>query len=102
MSTDPERQRRWSTLSHTHEDVMLRQQNDLYARAESLRPDFTASADDAARAARRESFMVKRQQPRPVLRPGPELARGPDGAAFDAQWSEECARARWPNDARER
>ncbi len=41
------------------------------------------------RAARRESFMVRRQQPVPVLKPSLDLAMGPDREAFNAQWRSE-------------
>lgn len=79
--------------SFTHERADLRADNPLYERAGRVRPTFEASAE---RAARRESFMVKRQQARPILRPSPSLALGPDGAAFDQQWDEERHAARQP------
>jgi hypothetical protein len=92
MSND---QTRPTRLSHAHEQPDLRADNPLYERADSVRPAFEASAnEDAERAARRESFMVKRQQPKPVLRPSSNLAYGPDGAAFDAEWEEERRQAR--------
>ena len=85
-------------LSHAHERSDLRSDNPLYERAGSVRPAFEASVhEDAEHAARRESYMVKRQQARPVLRPSPSLAFGPDGAAFDEQWKEEWRAAR-PHD----
>ncbi len=54
-------------------------------------PLIAAQLDDLNRseAERRDSFMVKRSRPTPVLRPGPALSRGPDRAAFDAQWQAE-------------
>lgn len=54
-------------------------------------PLIAAQLDDLKKteAERRESFMVKRSRPQPVLRPGPALSRGPDRAAFDAQWQVE-------------
>lgn len=83
-------------MSHTHEDADLRADNPLYERAGSLRAAFHARQqdEDTDREARRESFMVKRQQSRPVLRPSLALSLGPGGAAFDAQWNEERKLAR--------
>jgi len=83
-------------LSHAHERAELRADNPLYERAGSSRPAFEAASkgDDPEREARRESFMVKRQQPKPVLRPSPSLALGADAAAFDSQWQEERRQAR--------
>lgn len=48
------------------------------------------------REARRESFMVKRSRPEPVLRPGPSLAVGADRAAFSQAWNEERRNAAKP------
>lgn len=42
-------------------------------------------------AQRRASQMVKDDRPKPVQRPGPALAQGPDGAAFNARWRAEQA-----------
>jgi hypothetical protein len=83
-------------LSHAHEDADLRADNPLYKRTGSLRAAFHARPqdDDPEREARRQSFMVKRQQSRPVLRPSLALSLGPDGASFDAQWNEERKLAR--------
>jgi len=82
-------------LSHAHEDAELRADNPLYERAASLRAAFAAQRlDDPDHEARRESFMVKRQQARPRLRPSLSLSLGPDGAAFDAEWNEERKLAR--------
>lgn len=97
MPTDQEQPLRWSTLSYAHEQPELRRDNPLYTRAGSARAAF-----DSESAQRRESLMVKRQQPKPVLRPGPALARGPDKTAFNAQWAEEHAQAHKFNKARER
>ena len=44
-------------------------------------------------AQRRDSFMIKRQKPEPVLRPSLVLSLGSDRAAFNAQWSREHAQA---------
>lgn len=83
-------------LSHAHERAELRADNPLYERAGSARDAFDAqrAKEETERAARRESFMVKRQQPVPVLRPTRSLALGPEGAAFDAEWNAECRQAR--------
>lgn len=43
----------------------------------------------AEKAKRRESFMVKRQKPKPALRPAPHIAGGPDRAAFNQKWQQE-------------
>lgn len=40
------------------------------------------------------SSMIAREQPKPVLRPPPSLAKGADRAAFNARWSDERLRAR--------
>lgn len=41
------------------------------------------------RETRRQNHMIKRQQPKPQLRPSPRLAYGPDGAAFNGAWRNE-------------
>jgi hypothetical protein len=83
-------------LSHAHEHPDLRTDNPLYERAGSARAAFDAqrASEEQERAARRESFMVKRQQPKPVLRPSPSLALGPDGTSFNMQWNDERVQAR--------
>ena len=98
-----------SGLSHAHERPELRQDNPLNEKARPVKTSFemercplhAAELRDAdkseaerredmrQRQQRRESFMVKRQQPKPVLRPSPALAHGPDNDAFDCQWSVE-------------
>ena len=98
-----------SGLSHAHERRELRQDNPLNEKARPVKTSFemercplhAAELRDAdkseaerrkdmrQRQQRRESFMVKRQQPKPVLRPSPALAHGPDTDAFDRQWSAE-------------
>ena len=45
------------------------------------------------RTERRESFMIKRDKPQPVLRPSPALARGTDRAVFNANWDKERGEA---------
>lgn len=53
-----------------------------------------AQSSDAAREARRQSFMVERSRPVPVLRPGPQLSLGADRAAFNDRWAREAEEAR--------
>ncbi len=53
-----------------------------------------AQSFDAAREARRQSFMVERSRPVPVLRPGPQLSLGADRAAFNDRWAREAEEAR--------
>lgn len=99
--------------SFVHGRADLRADNPLYARAGSSRSAFQSASDpmhgqqladrgkteaqrreDGERAARREAFMVKRQKPAPMLKPGPALAHGADRASFNRQWSEEMRAAR--------
>ncbi|MEM9055565.1 MAG: hypothetical protein AAGB16_09595 [Pseudomonadota bacterium] len=56
-----------------------------------------ATAYENARAKRRESFMVKRQKPQPVLRPSPSQAYASDHASFNAQWDAEKDMAKRAN-----
>jgi len=44
-------------------------------------------------AQRRGSSMVKRQQPQHIMRPPQAMAAGPDRAAFNQQWNQECRKA---------
>lgn len=63
----------------------------------TTRPDFNKSATtapDPAKQARRESVMVKRDKPKPVLRPAPHIAAGPDRTAFNQTWNNERQSAR--------
>ncbi len=85
-----------SRASFAHERPELRADNPLYERTGSARAAFEErrARESAERQAERESFMVKRQQPKPVHRPSPSLALGSDSAAFDAQWNEERRAAR--------
>lgn len=69
------------------------------ARRGELRQSFDANRDpmiaaqraDLAKteAERRASQMVKHDQPKPVQRPSPALAHGPDAASFNARWQGE-------------
>lgn len=43
------------------------------------------------------SGMIRREQPRPVLKPSPALSMGPDRAAFNRAWSDEHHEARKKN-----
>ena len=38
--------------------------------------------------------MIRRDQPKPVLKPSPSLSMGPDRAAFNRAWSDEHRAAR--------
>ena len=104
----------WTTLSAAHRRPELRAENPIYDRAGSARTAFEPARcplharepSDAGRseaerrreakdrAAWRVSSMIKRQQPKPVLRPPPSLALSTDRAAFDAQWTRELQAAR--------
>lgn len=46
------------------------------------------------RLERREAFMVKRQKPKPVLRPSHDMAHGVDRALFNNEWQRECWKAK--------
>ena len=50
-----------------------------------------AQRADLARteAERRASQMVTQDRPKPVQRPSPALAHGPDGSSFNARWQAE-------------
>ncbi|NKB59159.1 MAG: hypothetical protein GKS00_22760 [Alphaproteobacteria bacterium] len=58
--------------------------------------------ENAERQERRDSFMVKRQKPAPVLRPSPALAYGTDKAVFNAQWDAEAQSAKTAESKEER
>lgn len=55
------------SVSFAHSRADLRAGNPLYDKTDPARQAFWA-ADDASRAERRDSFMVKRARPQPVLR----------------------------------
>lgn len=60
--------------------------------AKTAKPAFsktTNNTPDKAKEQRRESFMVKRDRPKPTLRPSPHKAYGPDKAAFNQRWNKE-------------
>lgn len=71
----------------------------LDARRGELRAEFEKNRDpviaaqraDLAKteAERRGSQMVKQDRPKPVQRPSPALAHGPDGTSFNARWQAE-------------
>ena len=66
---------------------------------ESRDPAIAAQRADLAKteAQRRASQMVTQDRPKPVQRPSPALACGPDGASFNARWQAERQNA--ANDA---
>jgi len=57
------------------------------------------ASQSLSEAERRESFMVKRSRPEPVLRPTRSLAFGPDRAAFETRWANEQRAAALPSRA---
>jgi|GEM_PF-1602724 len=62
--------------------------------SKSTRPEFNRAANgNATKEQRRESFMVKRDQPKPAPRPAPHMANGPDRAAFNQKWRQEQKQA---------
>ncbi|WP_420331715.1 hypothetical protein [Oceanicaulis alexandrii] len=71
----------------------------LESRRGELRAEFEKNRDpmiaaqraDLAKteAERRASQMVKQDRPKPVQRPSPALAHGPDGTSFNARWQAE-------------
>ncbi|MGB0696278.1 MAG: hypothetical protein ACPGOY_11555 [Rhodospirillaceae bacterium] len=42
----------------------------------------------------RSSLMVTQDEPHPVPRPSPDMAHGPDSAAFNRRWQDEARQAR--------
>lgn len=62
-----------------------------HAFEESRDPMIAAQRADLAKteAQRRDSQMVKQDRPKPVQRPSPALAHGPDGSGFNARWQAE-------------
>lgn len=87
MDDKPSHNRHRTQASYAHENPDLRRDNPLYERAGSARSQF--ERNDPERAARRDAFMVERQQPRPVLRPSLSLSSEPDRASFNMQWNDE-------------
>ena len=49
---------------------------------------------DLSRRTDSGSDMIRRDQPKPVLKPSPALSMGPDRAAFNRAWSDEHRAAR--------
>jgi len=70
-------------FDNSRDSTIARQKADLN-KSESER-----RRESPTREQRREGFMVKRDQPKPSLRPGPQLARGPDRTAFNQNWQNE-------------
>jgi len=58
-------------------------------KADLNKSEFERRRESPTREQRREAFMIKHDQPKPSLRPGPQLARGPDSSAFNARWENE-------------
>jgi len=58
-------------------------------KADLNKSEFERRRESPTREQRREAFMIKRDQPKPSLRPGPQLARGPDRTAFNQRWQAE-------------
>ncbi len=103
-----------SRLSYTHQNADFRVVNPLYEKVNSITYAFEMNRDlyharqlrdqskteaqrrhDAqSRQARRESFMVKRQRPQPVLKPSHALSHETDRAAFDNEWVTEQKNAK--------
>ena len=52
------------------------------------------TSDDLARERRRESYMVKRSQPKPTLKPRGPLAQSVDAQQFNQSWADESRAAR--------
>lgn len=103
--------------SFAHQDERLRAQNPLYERADPITRNFEtqrcelnakilaqegmseaerrrdAANDNATRKSRRESFMVKRSQPKHILQPPRHLSYGPNHVAHAADTEREHAQA---------
>lgn len=70
------------------------QLNDAHRNVSREGGDSGGAGDDFGKAARRESFMVRRQKPQPVLKPSLSLSLGPDRSAFNQQWVDERLKAK--------
>lgn len=77
------------TAIHDHSAKQAFEANRCPWRAKQMNDDGLSEAERRERAARRESFMVKRSKPKPELKPSRALAYGPDRAAFDQAWRDE-------------
>lgn len=76
-----------SEFKENRHPLMARQDADLIKTEAERRRESEGIPE--SKEARRSSFMVKRQQNRPVLRPAPHIANGPDRAAFNTAWEQE-------------
>ena len=121
ISNAPAQDTGWTTLSNAHVDPSLRDQNPIYERSGSASQTFEPQADplkaveraaqniseterrrdaenrlsrEAFMASRRDSEMVKRQRPRPELKPSPRLSNPVLAMAFDCEWANEAHAAR--------
>lgn len=57
--------------------------------ADRGKSEFERRNETLNKETRRESFMVKRQQARPVMRPPLHMSLGPDRASFNTRWAQE-------------
>ncbi|MEM9619381.1 MAG: hypothetical protein AAF936_15610 [Pseudomonadota bacterium] len=95
----PEQKTSRMSYSYTQRDKLPGAQPAMYSASPEVGMNFQNERDPliAAQTAdlkkteaqRRESFMVKRQKPQPVLRPSPRFAFGPDRNVFNAQLAAE-------------
>lgn len=104
-----------SRLSYTHERPDLFGGSPLYGKTPMLTQSFgkqrcplhakqlkDLSKNEAERrreletfkAKRRGSEMIKKDRPKPVAKPSPQMAFGPDSATFNAAWASERRSAR--------
>lgn len=103
----------WSTIPYASRDENLPNSGQRHQRTFSARDSFEVNscpyramqlaADEKteaqrrreaeARTQRREAFMVKREQPKPVLKPSHSLARATDRNAFNTLWRQEQSEA---------
>jgi len=106
-----------SRLSYTHQNAEFRAVNPLYEKVNSITYAFETNRDIynarqlrdqgkteaqrrrdvQSRQSRRESFMVKRQKPQPVLRPSHSLSHETDRATFNNEWANEQKKAKSEN-----
>ncbi len=96
----PQAQRSTSSFASEKGHTLPSSRPQMDTRKGQAKTAFNQSRDPSSaqqgKAARRESFMVKRQQPKPTLRPAPHLSRGADAAAFNAAWQAEKKAVKTP------
>jgi len=91
-SSQPNQQRTGTSYAHQNRQSLPGNTSKVENNKTPVRRDFnraSAGKPDLERAKRRQAFMVKRDRPKPVLRPGPHIAAGPDKAAFNTAWEKE-------------